>query len=204
MKSLPTLNPAVPGRSRRGSFKPRGDVWSDDELLELGANTDTKYELWDGKIIAMPPAGFKHGAIIARLLSAIATHVYQHKLGEVLDGQTGFRLSLDHCFEPDISFVSRARLKLIAPTIDKLFHGSPDLAAEVLSPSDSITKTERKLNLCLAHGTRLAWMIDPKSRTARVYRPSAPFELIRGDRALAGNSVLPGFRITLARLFAEL
>ena len=152
----------------------------------------------------MPPAGFRHGAVIARLLNAVATHVYQHKLGEVFDGQTGFRLSVKHCFAPDIAFVRKDRLKLIAPAADQLLHGAPDFAVEVLSPSDSITKTERKIALLLAHGTDLAWLIDPAGRTARVYRPSIPFELLRTERALTGNSVLPGFRLPLSRLFEEI
>lgn len=186
------------------AIRPRGEFWADSELLALGANTDNKYELWDGRILAMPPGGLRHGAIIARLLTAVAAHVYERKLGEVFDGQTGFRLSVDHCFEPDIGFVSRERLKVIAPNLDKLFHGAPDLAVEVLSPSDSITKTERKLNLFLVHGARLAWMIDPKNKTVRVYLRPGEFDLLRKDRVLTGNSVLPGFRLSLHGLFEEI
>jgi Uma2 family endonuclease len=201
MKLLSSRRVAMPTRLPVCSFTPRGGLWTDDELLNLGANTDTKYELWDGKVIAMPPAGLLHGAIISRLLAAVGNHVYEHKLGEIFDGQTGFRLSTDHCFEPDISFVSRERLKLILPDQEKLFHGAPDLAVEVLSPSDSITKTERKIALYLAHGSRLAWMLDPKTKTARVYRATGENERLRADRYLTGNSVLPGFRISLSRLF---
>ena len=185
------------------SLIPTGEYWTDDELLALGANTDVKYEIWDGKVIAMPPAGLKHGAIISQLMYLLGTAVYEHKLGRLFDGQTGFRLSFEHCFEPDISFVTRERLKLILTQAEdeKLFHGAPDLAVEVLSPSDSITKAERKIILYLTHGTRLAWMIDPKSKTVRVYRPGEDFELLRGDRFLTGNSVLPGLKVSLARIF---
>jgi Uma2 family endonuclease len=191
-------------RARRRSLRPRGALWTDQELLRLGASSDTKYELWDGKVIAMPPAGPRHGAVISRLLSAIGVFVYEHKLGEVFDGQTGFRLSVEHCFEPDISFVSVARLKHFALSDDKLIHGSPDLAVEVLSPSDSITKTEKKIDLFLTYGARLAWMIDPRNRTVRVYRPGAEMETLREERLLSGNSVLPGFRFALSRLFEGL
>jgi Uma2 family endonuclease len=200
MKLLSSQKAIVPTRPRLCSFKPRGGVWTDEELLRLGSN-DIKYELWNGKIIAMPPAGPRHGAIISRLLAAVASHAYLHKLGEVFDAQTGFRLSVDHCFEPDISFVSRRRLKLILPDREKLFHAAPDLAVEVISPSDSITRTERKLHLCLEFGSSLAWLIDPKTQTVRVYRPKGESELLRGERMLTGNSVLPGFRISLGRLF---
>ena len=136
-----------------------------------------------------------------RLSTAVGTHVYEHHLGRIYDGQTGFRLSMEHCFEPDISFVSKERLKLILPVEDKLFHGAPDLAVEFLSPSDSITGTEKKITLYLTHGSRLCWMIDPKNRTARVYREPGKFELLRPHQALSGNAVLSGFRFALQRLF---
>ena len=177
-------------------------LWTDDQLLALHAD-GRKHELWFGKIITMPPAGAEHGEVIARLSAAVVTHVYDNKLGRVYDGQTGFRLSTDLCFEPDISFVSKDRVKLILPVKEKLFHGAPDLAVEVLSPSDSITKTEEKITLYLTHGARLAWMVDVRHRSVRVYRGPEKFELLGAGRFLTGNSVLPGFRYAVARLFEE-
>ncbi|HEY2951295.1 MAG TPA: Uma2 family endonuclease [Verrucomicrobiae bacterium] len=85
---------------------------------------------------------------------------------------------------------------------DKLFHGAPDLAVEVLSPSDSITSTEKKVTLYLVHGARLGWMVDPKSKTVRVYGQPGEFELLRPRQSLGGNAVVPGFRFSLGRLFA--
>ena len=203
---LPTSR-HVPGVWEVGarSLKPKGAFWTDAELLQLGANTDVKYELWDGKIIPMSPAGPKHGAVIARLTHYLTNHIYKNKLGEIFEGQTGFRLGIDHCFQPDISFVSGERMKLILPHgFDGMFHAAPDLAVEVLSPSDSITKTEKKMQLYLVHGARLGWMLDLKNKTARIYRPGESFELLKADKALAGNSVLPGFRISLAKIFENI
>jgi Uma2 family endonuclease len=187
------------------SLKPKGAFWTDAELLALGANTDVKYELWDGKIIAMSPARPKHGVVIARLIHYLTTHIYENKLGEIFDGQTGFRLGIQHCFQPDISFVSGERMKLILPHgLDGMFQAAPDIAVEVLSPSDTITKSERKMQLYLAYGARLGWMIDTKNKIIRVYRPGQPFELLHGHQALTGNSVLPGFRVSLAKIFESI
>jgi len=138
-----------------------------------------------------------------RLTIAVGGFVHRHRLGLVYDGQTGFRLSVDFCFCPDLAFVSHERMKRILPLKEKLFHGTPDLAVEVLSPSDSITKTEEKLNRLLAHGTRLAWMVDLKHRSVRIYRQPEVFELLREGRFLRGNSVLPGFRFAITRLFED-
>ncbi len=82
-----------------------------------------------------------------------------------------------------------------------MFHAAPDLAVEVLSPSDSITKTERRKPIYLSFGSRLALLVDPKNKTVRVYRPGESFELLRGDGFLSGNSVLPGFRVSPAKIF---
>lgn len=177
-------------------------LWTDDQLLALDRD-GRKHEVWFGKVVTMPPGGAEHGYIIMCLGAALVTHAQKHKLGRVYDGQTGFRVGPAHCFEPDLAFVSHARLKLILPHKDKLFHAAPDLAVEVLSPSDSITKTETKLALYLAYGARLAWMIDPKTKSARVYKPDGSMEVLRRDRVLTGNSVLPGFRISLGRLFED-
>ena len=178
-------------------------IWTDDELMALDSNDGRKHELWHGRIVTMSPAGAGHGDVIVRLTAAVATHVYEHRLGLVYDGQTGFRLSVDFCFCPDISFVSHERAKLILPVREKLFHGAPDLAAEVLSPSDSITKTEEKLNRLLAHGARLAWMVDLKHKSVRIYRKAGKFELLGEGRNLTGNAVLPGFRLAIERLFED-
>lgn len=184
------------------TLKPK-KIWTDDELMALDENMGPKHELRFGKAIALPPAGAEHGDVIMRLAIALGSHVYTHNLGRIYDGQTGFRLSVEFCFSPDISFVSHARRKLILPVKEKLFHGAPDLAVEVLSPADSITKTEEKLNRLLAHGTRLAWMVDLRHRSVRAYRQPEKFELLRTGRWLTGNAVLPGFRYAVARLFEE-
>ncbi len=182
---------------------PIKEIWTDDELMALDSKDGRKHELWRGRIVTMSPAGAGHGDIIMRLAAALATYVYEHRLGLVYDGQTGFRLSIDFCFCPDLSFVSHERAKLILPVREKLFHGAPDLAVEVLSPTDSITKTEEKLNRLLAHGTRIAWMVDLKQKSVRVYRGTRKFELLGQGRHLTGNAVLPGFRFAIARLFED-
>ncbi|MCS6938979.1 MAG: Uma2 family endonuclease [Roseiflexus sp.] len=169
--------------------------------MALDGKDGRKHEVWHGKIVTMPPAGAEHEDVIARLLTAIGSHVYANKLGRVYDGQTSFRLGLEFCLSPDLSFVSHARLALILPSKDKLFHGAPDLAVEVLSPSDSITRTEEKLARLLTHGTRLAWLISPRQGWVRVYRQPGRFELLRPGRFLTGHAVLPGFRYAVARLF---
>jgi hypothetical protein len=81
---------------------------SDAELMALPRD-GYKRELLNGEIITSP-AGFDHGRRIMRFSTVFAAFVYQHNLGEVFDGQTGFRMSNGDVLNPDISFVSRARM----------------------------------------------------------------------------------------------
>lgn len=176
-------------------------LWSDDELMALD-HDGVRHELWFGKVSTMPPCGGEHSGTSLELSRVVANHVVRRRLGRVFEGQAGFRLRVDLCLSPDMAFVSRARLKFLLPDRRRLFRGAPDLVAEVLSPSDSITKTEEKLFHFLVHGSRLAWMVDPARRWIRVYREPGRFEMLRPGQHLTGNGVLPGFRHPVARLFA--
>ena len=82
------------------------------------------------------------------------------------------------------------------------FHGAPDLAVEVRSPSQfGIRRWTPRLNGYLAAGTRLVWIVDPDSRTVTVYRPDrSPVELA-SEGYLDGYDVLPGFRVAVAAIF---
>jgi Uma2 family endonuclease len=78
---------------------------------------------------------------------------------------------------------------------------APDLAVEVLSPTDRAGELAHKVGEYLAVGVRLLWVIDPEKGTGVVYRPGAPPRIVRKDGALDGADVVPGFSCPLAGLF---
>ena len=177
-------------------------VWTDEELMALPQDGH-KRELLQGEII-MSPAGSEHGRISFLIAAAIDRHASQRGLGVVFDSSTGFRLSPDDLLSPDAAFVGRARLTGMKRLPRGFFPGAPDLAVEVLSPSDTPGHTHEKLTQYFSHGTRLAWVINPAERNALVYRTPEADRLLRVTDALDGEDVLPGFRFPLAELFAEL
>jgi Uma2 family endonuclease len=81
---------------------------------------------------------------------------------------------------------------------------APDLAAEVLSPSNTRGEIARKLKEYFLAGVRLVWIIDPKTRTARAHTAPDEFVALAEADALDGGDVLPGFRLPLKTLFARL
>lgn len=174
-------------------------VWT-DEALEALPKDGHKYELLDGELI-MSPVHANHGIICLRFGALLLQFVQQHKLGEVYDSSTGFRLSETLLLSPDIAFVSKARLKKIMPALDKFLTGAPDLVVEVLSPSDRMMQINRKLDHYFEHGTRLAWLVNWRKQQVHIYTPDSIEALTKPKDVLTGGTVLPGFKCKLNQIF---
>jgi Uma2 family endonuclease len=172
-------------------------TWTDDELLALPG--DGKYELVEGELHHMTPAGGRHGAVVTSLLARMHVFVSERSLGHVFDGQTGFRFPAGNLRSPDIAFVARERLPEGVPL--GFLHTAPDLAVEVLSPTDRAGDIAHKVAEYLSVGVRLLWVVDVETASGVVYRPGAPPRTVRAPGALDGEDVLPGFSCPLADLF---
>jgi Uma2 family endonuclease len=173
--------------------------WTDKELESLPED-GYKYELLDGSLIKSL-GGPRHGAISTRLGMLLLKFVDRHTLGEVYASSTGFRLAPDLLLSPDISFASNARLKKILIAPDKFLQGAPDLAIEVLSPSDRLQQVHRKLDRFFEHNTRLVWWLDWTKEQIHIYTPDSVGALTRPADILSGGDVLPGFKSRLSRIF---
>jgi Uma2 family endonuclease len=131
----------------------------------------------------------------------IAAFVKKHKLGRVYAAETGFVLSRnpDSVRAPDVAFVRAERVP--KGWQRGFFEGAPDFAVEVLSPDDRAEEVFEKLQDWFAAGCRLVWVVNPKSRTVIVHHPDGRSELLRGDDAVAGGDLLPGFSSPIATFF---
>ena len=158
-----------------------------------------KYELVDGEIVRLSPGGFWHSAVCRRLAKALGNFVDDRHLGEVLEGQAGFRLPGGNVRAPDVSFVAAKNVPAKAKRDD--FAGiPPDLAVEVLSPGDRPRYMLDKVGEYLQTGVRLVWVIDPKRGKAVVHRSLSDVRELGPDDLLDGQDVLPGFRCRLRDL----
>src|SRR5262249_27842278 len=103
---------------------------------------------------------------------------------------------------PDVSFIRWERWpeKL---GVGEIAETSPDLAVEVLSPKNTRKEIDRKLRDYFFSGTVLAWVINPKTLTARVYTSPTDSRQVGKKGNLEGAEVLPGFSLSLERLFAR-
>ena len=172
-----------------------------EELFQMPSD-DYRYELVKGELRKMTPAGSRHGSVITRLLSALVQHVDALTLGEVFGPDTGFKIaeSPDTVRAPDIAFVSMERIPAGELT-EKFWPGAPDLAVEVISPTDTLYDLDEKIEEYMASGVTLVWAINPKRRTVTVYRPGASPEMLGENNQLDGRPVLPAFQYPIAKLF---
>ena len=105
---------------------------------------------------------------------------------------------------PDLSFTTAARVPRTPEACQEFFRGAPDLAVEIVAPTDRPLRLVEKLRGYSESGTRLAWIINPAKCNVVVHRTLEPDRLLRVSDTLVGEDVLPGFRLPRAELFAEL
>ena len=150
----------------------------------------------------MAPSGFDHGAIIHTFQLLLGTHVSARKLGVVVGAETGFRLARnpDTVRGVDAGFVRADRIpKTGRPTT--YWEGAPDLAVEVLSPTDTVEAVEEKVDDYLAAGCPMVLVINPRRRTLTVHRPGRDPVVLREADTFDAGEVVPGFRCPVAAVF---
>lgn len=177
-----------------------------DELLVLphhDEHGDFRCELIRGELKRMSPTGLEHGILCARLAALLINFVDMQKLGTVCGAETGFKLESDPdtVVGADVAYISRERLRMVK-NVSKFFPGAPDLAVEVISPGNTVTEIDEKIDQYFRADTRLVWIVNPNRRTVGVYTSPIEVKILREDDALDGGAVLPGFRCELAELFA--
>lgn len=172
-----------------------------DELLGL-PDDHRRRELVAGFMVSEPPASFRHGDIAAELFRRLIEFVRAEDLGRVVSTETGFLLARDPdtVRAPDVAFVSRARIERVG-AFRGFFPGPPDLAVEVLSPSERPADVHAKIGDYLAAGSRFVWVIDPSRRQVRVHHSLLQPSILDETAVLEGDDVLPGFRVRVANLF---
>jgi len=179
-------------------------VWSEAELQALPEDGYT-HELVDGEIVMSPKNDSFHGDICTRLSAVLVPFVETSRLGAIWDSSTGFRMNNLNVRAPDISFVSRARLKAqgFRRSTRRFFPGAPDLAVEVLSPNNTRKEIDERLKDFFSSGTRLAWIIDPDAQRVEICRSLTERRWISGEDFLEGEDLLPGFRYPIADFFKD-
>jgi Uma2 family endonuclease len=159
-----------------------------------------RWELIDGEPVEMTPSSNESSWIAGEVFFAIRTYLATHPIGRAFPADAGFILFTDRdtVRAPDVAFVRIERLPALSRTFVAV---PPDLAVEVLSPSDRLADALSKVSMYLQAGVPLVWLIDPIRRTAMVFRQDTLPVTINEHGVLAGEDVLTGFVLPLSTLF---
>jgi len=173
-----------------------------DELLMM-PDDGFRYELVKGELRQMSPAGHDHGRIVMELAVPLGQYVKSKKLGKIYAAETGFLIQTDPdtVRALDIAFLRQERVAEVGRS-KGYWVGAPDLAVEVISPSDTVGEVEEKVEEWLEAGTRLVWVVSPKLQTVTVYRSLNDIATLTEKDTLEGGEVVPGFQIPVAEIFA--
>lgn len=173
-----------------------------EELFNM-PDDGCRYELVRGELRKMAPAGQYHGEYAINITAPLATYVRANGLGKVYAAETGFKIGSDpdHVLAPDASFVSRERLEAIGEG-PGYWPAAPDLAIEVISPSDRYTEIAEKVRDWLDAGTRMVIVVNPRGRDATVHIPNREPVTLTEDDTLDGGEVVPGWNMPVKDIFS--
>jgi Uma2 family endonuclease len=176
-------------------------LYTAEELLRLQSDKH-RYELVAGRLIEMSPTGKAHGQLTSVINALLYYFVSQHNLGQVYGAETGFKLAEnpDTVYGVDAAFVAQGRRQ----SGEDFYQGAPDLAVEVVSPGNTQAEMHAKVKDYFGAGSRLVWVIYPKSRAIYVYSTPNDIQVLNVEDALTGGDVLPGFAVNVAEIFAVL
>lgn len=169
-----------------------------DEFVMLPENADRMFELIGGEIVEVVSNG-KSSRIGMKVGARITIFVDEHGLGYVTGADGGYRVSGER-YIPDAAFVSKQRQP--QPSNEAYNPIAPDLAVEVLSPSNTDTEMRIKVVNYLRAGTTL-WVVDADKKQVEIYSPKHPPKTVGVDGVLDGGDVLPGFTLPVREIFPE-
>jgi len=178
-------------------FNPWPGTATEADLLHLVGHKRL-CELVDQTLVEKP-VGYWEGIIAANLIALLTAYVNPRDLGAVSGADSTMRMKSGRIRLPDVSFVCKTRLPT---TLDPVPSLAPDLAIEVLSEGNTAEEMRQKLSEYFQSGTRLAWLVDPASRSVSVYDgPTAPSTVLAETESLDGGAVLPGLSVRIADIF---
>ena len=159
-----------------------------------------KWELLDGELIEVSSATPRHNRILARLLATLHRFVDARKLGAVLP-ETDLAVKANTRLRPDFGFFSAETWQTVdldrVPVIQ-----TPDIAVEIIFPSETATTINRKVDAYLKWGVHEVWLIEPEIKTLFVHTLAGAQRLSEG--AYLTSEFVPGWRLQIADLFENL
>ncbi|XWK90785.1 MAG: Uma2 family endonuclease [Phormidium sp.] len=159
---------------------------------------DYQLELQDGNIVIMGPSDIESSEIGAEFIRLLGNWIKPRKLGRIFDSSGGFIMPNTDLRAPDVSFVSRERLREPVRAFGELV---PDLVVEIKSRTDRIKKLKDKIQMFLEMGARVGILIDPDEQTVTIYRSGSEATLLNNQQNLTIPELFPGWELPISELW---
>jgi Uma2 family endonuclease len=191
----------IPGSRIR--LTPAPGTATESDLIHACEVENRLCELIDG-VLVEKPMGSVESFLAVELIEYIRRYAREHDLGIVLAPDGMLRYTKRKIYLPDVSFISWSQNPISEIKKQPIADLHPDLAVEVLSPSNSAKEMQKKRNDYFAWGVQLVWELEPTAREMRVYTSPEAFTVVDINGTLDGGDVLPGFSLSMQTLFADL
>jgi Uma2 family endonuclease len=159
-------------------------------------------ELVDG-VLVEKAMGFYESYLAAILIERLLRFVKRNDFGIVLGEGGLMRVDFGQVRVPDVAFYSWEHFPNKVLPQGQILDLVPDLAVEILSPSNTKKEMERKRGEYFAGGAKLVWEVYPEKKVVKVYTGPKQVKTIDENGTLLGGSVLPGFKLPVKRWFEE-
>ena len=172
-----------------------------DEFFRLYSHKEGRYELVDGEVVEMAPANEQHGAVALNIGTGFNLYSRQYGVGRA-SVETGhiLRRGPDTVRGPDVAFVIAGKDEW-GSLSNRFSTNAPDIAVEVVSPSNTAAEMERKVAEYLAAGSQRVWLAYTSTRTVVVHRANGTTINYAGDDVITDEELLPGFTLPLSEIF---
>jgi Uma2 family endonuclease len=177
---------------------------SDEELMRFCAANDFVRVERDanGEILVMTPAGSNTSRMNMRIGRILDEWAEADGRGVAFDSSGGFTLPDGSMRNPDAAWILTSRWNALSERDKGRFAPiCPDFIIELRSPSDNLAELQEKMQLWIANGAQVAWLIDPESQTVTVYRPDQQADIHNHPTSVQGTGVITGFELVMARVW---
>ncbi len=195
--------PDIPTPVRNLRFYP---PLSDAELEDFCLRNDI-YRIErtrEGLIKVVTPTGLQTGAGNANVNGQLYAWWNSHGRGQIYDSNAGYYLPDGSMLSPDASYLTTETLARVPkPRRKHIPHICPDFVIELVSETDTLTGSKKKMERWMANGVRLGWLLEPKRERVWVYRPENNAPQIESGSYVEGSGPVSGFRLDLEQLWNQ-
>lgn len=174
------------------------------DIAQLPENAEKRLELIDGVIVEMAPSSQINTVIAGRIIYFLNVVVIPQDLGYVSGPDGGYTITEKNAYQPDVGFISKARH---AELQGVAFPIAPDIAFEVISPSESSNDVNKKVQRYIQAGTKLVVTVYPDNKAVYIWKKSTTGQLsaqmLTEDDTLEFGDLLPGFSLKVSDIFPK-